>query len=69
MLVDTGRGKSASPEWHTGKLLQNLKSEGTEPSDIDTVILTHAHADHVCGNIDAEGKSAFFAPASHPLFQ
>ena len=57
VLVDTGRGKGASPS--IGKLLQNLKSEGIEPSDIDTVIITHGHRDHICGNIDAEGKPVF----------
>ena len=62
VLVDTACGKSA-PQYpayrRAGKLLQNLKSERIEPSDFDTVILTHGHADHICGNIDAEGKPAF----------
>ena len=43
----------------TGKLLQNLQAEGIEPRDIDTVILTHGHPDHIGGNTDAEGKPAF----------
>ena len=56
VLVDTGAGNLAPS---TGNLLQNLQAEGIEPGDIDTVILTHGHPDHIGGNIDSEGKPAF----------
>jgi glyoxylase-like metal-dependent hydrolase (beta-lactamase superfamily II) len=56
VLVDTG-ADGLSP--NTGKLLQNLQAEGIAPEDIDTVILTHGHPDHIGGNTDAEGKPAF----------
>ena len=56
VLVDTGAGGLAPT---TGRLLQNLKAEGIAPGDIDTVILTHGHPDHIGGNTDAEGKPAF----------
>jgi len=56
VLVDTGAGDM---EPTTGKLIPNLRAEGIEPEDIDTVILTHAHPDHIGGNIDSEGKPAF----------
>jgi glyoxylase-like metal-dependent hydrolase (beta-lactamase superfamily II) len=56
VLVDTGAGDM---EPTTGKLILNLRAEGIAPEDIDTVILTHAHADHIGGNIDREGKPAF----------
>ena len=55
VLVDTG-ADGLGP--NTGRLLQNLKSEGIEPDDIDTVILTHGHPEHIGGNTDSEGKRA-----------
>ena len=36
-----------------------LKTEGIAREDIDTVILTHGHPDHIGGNTDAEGMPAF----------
>jgi glyoxylase-like metal-dependent hydrolase (beta-lactamase superfamily II) len=56
VLVDTGAGDL---EPATGNLIPNLRAEGITPEDIDTVILTHAHADHIGGNLDREGKPAF----------
>ena len=56
VLVDTGGGAGVPS---AGKLLRNLQAEGIEPLDIDTVILTHGHPDHIGGNTDAKGKPAF----------
>ena len=56
VLVDTGAGGLAPT---TGKLISNLKVGGVAPEDIDVVILTHCHIDHIGGAVDNEGKPAF----------
>ena len=56
VLVDTGAGDL---DIDTGKLLQNLKEEGVAPEDFDTVIITHAHPDHIGGNLLTDGSPAF----------
>jgi glyoxylase-like metal-dependent hydrolase (beta-lactamase superfamily II) len=56
VLVDTGAGGMAPT---TGNLIPNLQAEGITPEEIDTVILTHGHPDHIGGTIDDEGKPAF----------
>ncbi len=56
VLVDTGAGNLAPT---TGKLLENLRAEKIVPGDIDIVINTHGHPDHIGGNVDVNGKPAF----------
>ncbi len=56
VLVDTG-ADGLGPD--TGKLLRHLQVQGISPEDIDAVILTHGHPDHLGGNTDAEGKPVF----------
>jgi glyoxylase-like metal-dependent hydrolase (beta-lactamase superfamily II) len=56
VLVDTG-ADGLDP--NTGRLLRNLQAEGIGPGDVDTVILTHGHPDHIGGNTDAESKPTF----------
>jgi len=56
VLVDTGAGNIAPT---TGRLIPNLEAEGFSPEDIDTVILTHGHPDHIGGTVDDSGRPAF----------
>lgn len=56
VLVDTGADGIAPT---TGKLIENLRAEGIAPEDIDVVVLTHGHPDHIGGNINSEGKPVF----------
>jgi glyoxylase-like metal-dependent hydrolase (beta-lactamase superfamily II) len=56
VLVDTG-ADGLGP--NTGRLLQNLQAEGLAPEDIDVVILTHGHPDHIGGITLDDGRLAF----------
>jgi glyoxylase-like metal-dependent hydrolase (beta-lactamase superfamily II) len=56
LLIDTGCGRDDPT---AGKLENNLRLAKIEKDDIDTVVISHAHGDHIGGNIDASGYSAF----------
>jgi glyoxylase-like metal-dependent hydrolase (beta-lactamase superfamily II) len=56
VLVDTGADILFGPT--LGKLLVNLKAAGYEPEQVDVVLITHMHADHV-GGLIAGDKLAF----------
>jgi glyoxylase-like metal-dependent hydrolase (beta-lactamase superfamily II) len=43
----------------TGSLIQNLRAAGISPDVVDTVIITHAHPDHVGGALDDSGNLIF----------
>lgn len=52
VLVDMGAGTLAP---RTGKLKQNMLAAGVEPATITTVVITHAHPDHIGGTLDDAG--------------
>jgi glyoxylase-like metal-dependent hydrolase (beta-lactamase superfamily II) len=42
-----------------GRLAGNRAALGVKPADIDTVLVTHLHPDHVGGLVDAGGQAVF----------
>jgi glyoxylase-like metal-dependent hydrolase (beta-lactamase superfamily II) len=57
VLVDSGSGPNVTP--NVGQLLNNLHSLGVEADDIGTVIISHAHLDHIGGTLKADSQLAF----------
>ncbi len=56
ILVDTGAAKLFDPS--LGHLLENLVASGYRPEQVDAVLITHMHVDHV-GGLAADAKAAF----------
>jgi glyoxylase-like metal-dependent hydrolase (beta-lactamase superfamily II) len=56
VLVDTGAAGLFGPT--LGQLMGNLKAAGYQPEQVDAVVITHMHADHV-GGLMAGTQRAF----------
>src|SRR5271154_5640649 len=59
VLIDAGCGVDKFQKT-TGRLLGNLAAAGYAPGDIDMILLTHAHFDHLWGISDHENASLLF---------
>jgi len=57
VLIDTGTAKAFGPD--LGFVVDNLKAAGYTPEQVDLVLITHMHPDHVNGLLTADGKVAF----------
>ena len=54
VLIDTGSGSLFGPS--AGHLFENLDAAGIDVATIDTVLVTHAHPDHVGGVLNDAGE-------------
>jgi glyoxylase-like metal-dependent hydrolase (beta-lactamase superfamily II) len=62
VLIDAGCGVGKFQDT-TGGLLGNLATAGYAPGDIDTILFTHFHFDHLWGISDRENASLLFPSA------
>jgi glyoxylase-like metal-dependent hydrolase (beta-lactamase superfamily II) len=58
ILIDAGLGEPTPIEGF-GRLLDNLRANGTDPTDITDVVFTHLHFDHVGWATDARSDVVF----------
>src|SRR3954462_3193593 len=59
ILFDTGMGTSQAFGPTTGRQQKSLAEAGIKASDIDAVVLSHAHIDHIGGIVAADDKPLF----------
>ncbi len=63
LLFDTGAGDAAFAD--AGRLPQSLRAAGVEPAQVTDILISHAHADHVGGLLDADGTPVFANATVH----
>jgi glyoxylase-like metal-dependent hydrolase (beta-lactamase superfamily II) len=71
ILLEAGAGRTMGP--NGGRLFANLAAIGLTPTDIDVVVISHTHPDHVGNLRAADGSRAFpratvFAPRADWAF-
>ena len=59
VLFDTGMGTSKMFGATTGRQQKSLKEAGIKPEDIDAVVFSHGHIDHIGGAVGDDGKNLF----------
>ena len=57
IAIDSGNGDSGAPT--SGKWLGNLRASGYEPAQVDHVIISHFHGDHINGLRQKNGDAVF----------
>jgi glyoxylase-like metal-dependent hydrolase (beta-lactamase superfamily II) len=56
-LLDTGNGNSGAPT--SGTWMTNFRAAGFTPEQVDTVVISHFHGDHINGLRLKEGTTVF----------
>jgi glyoxylase-like metal-dependent hydrolase (beta-lactamase superfamily II) len=59
VLFDTGMGTSKAFGPTTGRQQKSMAEAGIKPGDIDAVVCSHAHIDHIGGLVGADDKPLF----------
>src|SRR4051794_32540871 len=59
VLFDTGMGTSKAFGSTTGRQQKSMAEAGIKPGDIDAVVCSHAHIDHIGGIVGSDDKPLF----------
>ena len=61
VVIDTGFGEAGieTTKGSAGNFLNNLAAAGIDPKNVDTVIISHFHGDHVNGLVRKDASVAF----------
>jgi glyoxylase-like metal-dependent hydrolase (beta-lactamase superfamily II) len=57
LLIDAGAGTHMGP--NAGKMLGNLAEAEVAPGNVDAIILTHCHPDHILGIVNEDWNAVF----------
>lgn len=57
ILLDSGNGDSGAPT--SGTWMANFKAAGFDPKDVDAVVISHFHGDHINGLRLKDGTAVF----------
>jgi len=57
VLLDTGNGDAGAPT--TGLWMKNFRAAGFDPANVDTILISHFHGDHINGLRLKDGTEVF----------
>lgn len=70
ILVDTGIGPGPTMGGLKGRLPDDMRDKGVRPEEIDIVVFTHLHGDHIGWNVtDQDGKPTPTFPRARYVIQ